>query len=148
MGLSDRATTPLGESVAGVMVHAAVLTALLDQVENPPGARWEPLGKAIASAWILLSLGVMGWVMGRWRAWMLIPLTLVGTAGWITVAAWLMRQQLGVHVISPILAHGVLFFMVPLEWWLTQRDQGRLLRTFANYVAPPVLRQMLRQGPR
>ena len=146
LGLSDRATTPLGESVAGVMVHAAVLTALLDQVENPPGARWEPLGKAIASAWILLSLGVMGWVMGRWRAWMLIPLTLVGTAGWITVAAWLMRQQLGVHVISPILAHGVLFFMVPLEWWLTQRDQGRLLRTFANYVAPPVLRQMLRQG--
>lgn len=77
---------------------------------------------------------------------MLIPLTLVGTAGWITVAAWLMRQQLGVHVISPILAHGILFFMVPLEWWLTQRDQGRLLRTFANYVAPPVLRQMLRQG--
>ena len=77
---------------------------------------------------------------------MLIPLTLVGTAGWITVAAWLMRQQLGVHVISPILAHGILFFMVPLDWWLTQRDQGRLLRTFANYVAPPVLRQMLRQG--
>ena len=57
-----------------------------------------------------------------------------------------MRQQLGVFVISPILAHVVLFFMVPLEWWLTQRDQGRLLRTFANYVAPPVLRQMLRQG--
>ncbi len=146
LGLSDRATTPLGDSVAGVMVHAAVLTALLDQVKNPPGARWESMGKAIAAAWILLSLGVTGWAMGRWRAWMLIPLTLVWTAGWIAVAAWLMRQQLGVFVISPILAHVVLFFMVPLEWWLTQRDQGRLLRTFANYVAPPVLRQMLRQG--
>ena len=146
LGLSDRATTPLGDSVAGVMIHAAVLTALLDQVENPHGAHWEPLGKVIASAWILLSLCVVGWAMGRWRAWMLIPLTLASTAGWIAVAAWLMRQQLGVHVISPILAHVVLFSMVPLEWWLTQRDQGRLLRTFANYVAPPVLRQMLRHG--
>ena len=146
LGLSDRATTPLGDSVAGVMIHAAVLTALLDHLDNPSGPLWESMGKAIASAWILLSLGVTGWAMGRWRAWMLIPLTLVWTTGWIALVAWLMRQQLGVHVTSPILAHIVLFFMVPLEWWLTQRDQGRLLRTFANYVAPPVLRQMLRQG--
>lgn len=146
LGLGDRATTPLGESVAGVMVHAAVFTALLDQLANPSDISWENLGKIIASIWILLSLSVSGWAIQRWRAWMLIPLTLTWVGSWLAIAAWLMHQQLAVHVTSPIVAYMGFFFLIPLEWWLTQRDQGRLLRTFANYVAPSVLDQMLRQG--
>lgn len=146
LGLNDRATTPLGTTVAGVMVHAAVLTALLDQDGQPQAPAWAPLGKAIATGWILFSLGLSVWAIGRWRAWTLLPLTAAYTIAWLVLAAWLMRQQLGFSVISPLLAYMVLFFLIPLEWWFTQRNEVRLLRTFANYVAPSVLRQMLRQG--
>lgn len=146
LGLNDRATTPLGEAVAGVMVHAAALTALLDLATQPVSPHWEPIGAVIASAWIVLSLAISAWAIGRWRAWLLLPLTLVWIGGWLLIAATLMRHQVPVHVVPPVLAHMALFLLVPLEWWLTQRDQGRLLRTFANYVAPSVLRQMLRQG--
>ncbi len=146
LGLNDRATTPLGAAVAGVMVHAAVLTSLLDRTAQPHALPWAPLGQTIAAAWILLSLGLCLWVLGRWRAWTLLPLTVACTVAWLWAAAWLMRQQLGFSVISPLLAYLLLFFLIPIEWWLTQRDEGRLLRTFASYVAPSVLRQMLRQG--
>ena len=147
LGLNDRATTPLGAAVAGVMVHAAVLTALLDhQAGQPPAPAFSFLGKAIAAGWILFSLALSAWVLGRWRAWTLLPLIAVCTLAWLVIAAGLMRQQLGFSVISPLLAYIVLFLLIPLEWWLTQRDEVRLLRTFANYVAPSVLRQMLRQG--
>ena len=146
LGLNDRATTPLGATVAGVMVHAAVLTSLLDRVAQPNALPWAPLGQTIAAVWILLSLGLCLWALGRWRAWTLLPLTIACAVAWLFVAAWLMRQQLGFSVISPLLAYLLLFLLIPLEWWLTQRDEGRLLRTFASYVAPSVLRQMLRQG--
>ena len=146
LGLNDRATTPLGAAVAGVMVHAAVLTSLLDRAAQPHALPWAPLGQTIAAVWILLSLGLCLWALGRWRAWTLLPLAIACTVVWLWVAAWLMRQQLSFSVISPLLAYLLLFLLIPLEWWLTQRDEGRLLRTFASYVAPSVLRQMLRQG--
>ena len=146
LGLNDRATTPLGSAVAGVMVHAAVLSSLLDRTSRPQALPWPPLGRVVAAAWILLSMGLSLWALGTWRAWTLLPLIIVCTAAWLLIAAWLMRQQLGFSVISPLLAYLLLFVLIPMEWWLTQRDEGRLLRTFASYVAPSVLRQMLRQG--
>ncbi|MEP6790791.1 MAG: adenylate/guanylate cyclase domain-containing protein, partial [Ramlibacter sp.] len=33
-----------------------------------------------------------------------------------------------------------------LELWLVQREQGQILRSFATYVAPSVLKEMLSQG--
>lgn len=146
LGLSDRATTPLGSSVAGVMVHAAVLTSLLDQAQSSSPPLWSLTGKTAATVWILLTLAFSAWALSRWRAWVLLPLTAAYAVVWLLMAAWLLRQQLSFNTVSPLLAYAALFVLAPLEWWLTQRDQGQLLRTFAGYVAPTVLSQMVRQG--
>ena len=36
--------------------------------------------------------------------------------------------------------------MIPLEWWINQREQSNILKLFASYVAPAVLDQILREG--
>jgi adenylate cyclase len=146
LGLNDRVTTPLGTGAAGVMVHASVLTALLDLALNPESGIWAPLGKTLASLWIVLSLTASAWLLGRSRAWALLPVTAAWVTGWLFLAAWCIQAQLSISAVSPLLAYSVVFLLIPFEWWLTQRSEGRLLRTFANYVAPSVLQQMLKQG--
>jgi adenylate cyclase len=146
LGLNDRVTTPLGTGAAGVMVHAAVLTALLDLALSPKPEIWAPLGKTLASIWIIFSLTTSAWLLGRSRAWSLVPVTAAWVTGWLFLAAWCIREQLSISAVSPLIASTVVFLLIPFEWWLTQRSEGRLLKTFSNYVAPSVLQQMLKQG--
>jgi adenylate cyclase len=145
LGLNDRAATPLAASAAGVMVHAAAMTSLLDHVEGrapglPFDARW------IASLWILVTLGAGAWALGRFKAWWLIPATIAVVPAWLGVAAWLMQQGAVFSPSAPLLAYVLMLFVVSVELWLTQREQGQLLRSFATYVAPSVLQEMLRLG--
>ncbi|HUR89867.1 MAG TPA: adenylate/guanylate cyclase domain-containing protein [Ramlibacter sp.] len=145
LGLSDRAATPLAASTAGVMVHAAALTSLLDAVEGrstalPFDGRW------IAVAWTLLTLGVGAWALGRFKAWWLIPASVVIVAAWIGVASWLVMHGVVFSPSAPLLAYVLMLFVISVELWMTQREQGQLLRSFATYVAPSVLDEMLRLG--
>jgi adenylate cyclase len=145
LGLNDRATTALPGGVGGVMVHAAAMTSLLDHVEGraatlPVDGRW------IAALWTLLTLAVGGWALGRFKAWWLIPAMLAVVPAWLAVASWLMLQGAVFSPSAPLLAYVLMLFVISVELWLTQHEQGQLLRSFATYVAPAVLQEMLRRG--
>jgi len=145
LGLSDRAATPLAASTAGVMVHAAAMTSLLDAVEGrnptlPIGGRW------IAALWTLLTLAIGAWALGRFKAWWLIPASVVAVAAWIGVASWLVLHGAAFSPSAPLIAYVLMLFVISVELWMTQREQGQLLRSFATYVAPSVLKEMLRLG--
>jgi adenylate cyclase len=145
LGLSDRAATPLAASAAGVMVHAAAMTSLLDVVEGrhaslPFDGRW------VAVAWTLLTLAAGAWALGRFKAWWLIPASVVVVAAWIGVAAWLVLRSAVFSPSAPLVAYVLMLFVISVELWMTQREQGQILRSFATYVAPSVLNEMLRMG--
>jgi adenylate cyclase len=145
LGLNDRAATPLAAGDAGVMVHAAAMTSLLDQAQGrnvalPFDGRW------IAALWTLLTLAAGAWALGRFKAWWLVPATIAVVPAWLALAAWLVSRGAAFSPSAPLLAYILMLFVITIELWLTQREQGQLLRSFASYVAPSVLREILRLG--
>jgi len=145
LGLNDRAATPVAGSVFGVMVHAAAMTGLLDRLEGeaPPlpfDGRW------IAAFWTVATLALGAWALGRYKAWWLVPAMAAAVATWLALAAWLVLHRATFSASAPLLAYMLMLLVVSVELWMTQREQGQLLRSFANYVAPSVLKQMLEQG--
>lgn len=145
LGLNDRASTPLSASTAGVMVHAAVLTSLLDWQAGRMQV-WPVSGQWLATAWILMTLPLLAWLMSHFRAWIMLPAVFVLALSWLTLAMWWLQHQLQFSIASPLLAYALIMLMIPLEWWLNQREQSHILRLFASYVAPTVLDQILRSG--
>jgi adenylate cyclase len=67
-------------------------------------------------------------------------------ASWLAVAAWLVIHSASFSASAPLLAYVLMVFVISVELWMIQREQGQLLRSFATYVAPSVLHQMLAQG--
>ncbi len=145
LGLNDRAATPLAAYSAGVMVHAAAMTSLLDHAQGAV----TPLpvdGRLVATAWILALAALTGWALARWRAWWLMPAAVLTGMAWLGVAAWLLRHEAQVMVSAPLLTCVLVLGFVSLELWRVQREQSQLLRSFSAYVAPLVVEEMLRQG--
>ncbi|PUE50664.1 hypothetical protein B9Z47_02635 [Limnohabitans sp. 2KL-1] len=145
LGLNDTVSIPLASSVPGVMVHAQALSTWLDQVEQGPDST-HPSARAIAVLWTLSTLALLAWAMARWRAWLLLPIGAALTLTWLGLASVLITWQQSFSVSAPILAYLAVLLMIPLAWWLTQKDRKQLLSTFATYVAPSVLDKMLQQG--
>ncbi len=145
LGLNDRASTPLSASTAGVMVHAAALTSLLDWKDGQPPA-WYISGHWLATVWILVTLPLLAWSMSRFRAWIVLPAIFALALMWQGLTLLWLQHQLQFIIVSPLIAYALVMLMIPLEWWLIQREQSQILRLFAAYVAPTVLQQMLREG--
>src|SRR5438105_6886943 len=103
-------------------------------------------GRCIAVAWTLLTLAAGAWALGRYRAWWLIPASVAVVAGWIALASWLVLHGAMFSPSAPLIAYVLMLFVISVELWMTQREQGQLLRSFATYVAPSVLDEMLRLG--
>lgn len=144
LGLNDRAATPLAAAAAGVMVHAAAMTSLLDRLEGKSPAGWD--GRWLASLWTVLTLAAAAWALGRFKAWWLVPGLVVVVGAWLGAAAWLMSRNAQFSASTPLLAYALVLLVISVELWMTQREQGQILRSFATYVAPSVLDQMLRLG--
>lgn len=145
LGLNDRASTPLSATAAGVMVHAAVMSSLLDWTAGQLSV-WRVDGQWLATAWIVVTLALLAWLMSNFRAWVVIPAVIAMVLLWLTLAMWWLRHQLNFSIASPLLAYAVVMMMIPLEWWINQREQSNILKLFASYVAPAVLDQILREG--
>lgn len=146
LGLNDTVSIPLGTSVSGVMVHAQALSTWLDQLDNQPTAPSWPEAQMVALAWTAISMALLVWAMGHWRAWLLLPLGAALTAAWLALARTLVTWQQPFSASAPMLAYLAVLLVVPVAWWVTQKDRKQLLHTFASYVAPAVLDKMLQQG--
>lgn len=145
LGLNDRVATPLSPSTAGVMVHASVLTSLLDWQEGRSEV-WPVDGRWLATIWVALTVPLLAWFMSRFRAWIILPAFLALTLTWLALVVWGLQHHLQFSILSPLLAYSLVMLMVPLEWWLLQREHVHTLRAFATYLAPTVLQQMLKTG--
>ncbi len=143
LGLSDRVATPLWPSTAGVTVHAAALSGLLDvadgRIESAP-----PAGLAIA--WLLLSTLLLWWAIARWQRLRAISAALLGAlVGWLVVSAWSLHAGLARPVTPALWSYAwLLGVYLPVEWSAAQARIRARTRLLSRYLARPVLDELLR----
>lgn len=144
VGLSDYVATPLHPITAGVLVHAQVLTELLDSTS--------PLPQRVAvNSWlpvVALLLGLACLLVASRRS-PAAGAAAVATvlAAWIAIATWSFSQGLGPSVLP--VAAGLLAFSMAwfaIDFMEARRLSRHALSTLSNYVAQPVLKLLLKQG--
>ena len=143
LGLSDRVATPLTASTAGVLVHAAQLSALLDRQAGAAPAHWP--GRWIAVFFSLLVAGLAVYTFPRLPAVSNVAL-LGGTALlWLGLAYAISPHDAHFSAAGPLLSNLFLLMVaVPFDWQVTQRESRQLLGTLRQYVAKSVVDELLR----
>ena len=145
LGLGDRVSTPLAPISAGVMVHAASLSGLLDLAEGRTQDPWT--GRVWLLVWSVLTIGLAVFCISRLPAWGGLLLLLGLVVSWLGQAFAGVARQAEWSVTAPLWAYFFLLVVaVPHEWWQTQRKSRRLMATFSHYVAQPVLDEIVRLG--
>ena len=145
--LGDRVATPFGAHGAGLMVHAQLLRAALDDaIPHQPA-----LAHAYGALWVLLGFALMAQLMRRrllgaavlplvalgWAAaaWGLHALALVQLGWWLPWLAWALLL-LGLGLALAAWGYGV-----------QRLERARLLRHLGSYLPAPVAAALLAHDP-
>lgn len=143
LGLADRVATPLTPYTSGVMVHAALLSALLDEQAGQAPAVWP--GRWIAVIFSILVVAAAVYAFPRFSA--LANVALLGGAAfaWLALAYSISPHDADFSTTGPLAS--LLFLLlvaVPFDWQISQGKSRRLLETLRHYVAPAVVDELLR----
>lgn len=145
LSLGDRVASPLGRNTAGLLVHAAMLSALLDAEAGLAPAPWPGrLLAALASALVAL---LAAYALPRLSA--VASVALLGAASllWLGAAYAISRHDPDFSPSGPLLSNLFLLAVaVPFHWQLTQKKSRQLLGTLRQYVATAVVDELLRSG--
>lgn len=144
LALGDRVSTPLAALTAGVMVHAQALSALLDVEAGRLAPPWS--GRGWLLLWLALTLPLAALGIRRLPAWAgSLNLVLLALA-WLLLAAYGARMQAEWSLTAPLAGYLLLGLLaLPLELRLAQLGRQRAIATLAHYVAPAVLKELLRR---
>ncbi len=143
LGLTDRVATPLTSYTSGVMVHAALLSSLLDEQAGKAPPAWP--GRWIAAVFSILAALATVYAFPRFSALSNVAV-LGGTAlAWLALAYWISPHDADFSTTGPLAS--LLFLLlvaVPFDWQVSQWKSRRLLDTLRHYVAPEVVDELLR----
>nr|WP_307732819.1 CHASE2 domain-containing protein [Massilia agri] len=143
LSIGDRLATPLGASSAGLLVHAAMLSTLLDRQQGLAPA---PLpGKAIGLAFVFAVVLATAFTLPRLSAAANGLLLGASALLWLALAWLLAPRDPGFAAAAPLFCClYLLAIAVPFHWELTQRRSRKLLGTLRQYVAGDVVDELLR----
>jgi adenylate cyclase len=143
LSIGDRVSTPLGASSAGLLVHASMLSSLLDRQQ---GLAPTPLpGRTIACAFVLVIVLLTNYTLQRMSAAGNALLLGAGALLWLGIAWLLVPRDPDFAPAAPLFCClYLLAIAVPFHWELTQRRSRQLLGTLRQYVAGEVVDELLR----
>lgn len=143
LSIGDRIPTPLGASSAGLLVHASMLTSLLDrQAGRAPVAL---PGEAIAFIFVLAVVLLINYTLPRMSAAANALLLGASALLWLSIAWLLAPRDPDFAPAAPLLCCLYLLAVaVPFQWELAQRRSRQLLGTLRQYVAGEVVDELLR----
>jgi adenylate cyclase len=144
LGLTDRVATPLNPSTAGMMVHAAQLSTLLDNQAGLMPSAWP--GRAIATLFAILVAALAAYTFPRLQA--VANVTLLGGASvaWLALAYVIAPHDPYFSPAGPLISNLFLLAVaVPFDWQVTQSKSRKLLDTLRQYVAQSVVDELLRR---
>lgn len=145
VGLSDYVATPLQPVTAGVLVHAQMLSELLEAERNPAGG-WRSSSQALSLAALIAGAVLLGVALHAGiRAGLAMLFALV--VAWLAVCTVGFGRGWSPSVLPPVL--GLYAFAgawVALDFAEARRASRRIMNTLSHYVAEPVLRLLVKQG--
>ena len=145
LGLTDRVSTPLSASTAGVMVHASALSSLLDARAHLEPAPWP--GRWLAALFAALVVGLATISFPRLSALASVASLAAASLLWVLLAYDLSRHDAWFSTTGPLVTNLFLLAVaVPFEWQVSQRRSRRLLGTLHQYVASAVVDSLLRSS--
>ena len=143
LSIGDRVATPLDSSTAGLLVHAAVLTALLERQAGQIAAAWP--GKWIALIFCAGVTLLSAYTFPRLAAAANVAMLAGTSLIWLALAYFISLHDGHFSTAGPLLSNlFLLAFAVPFHWQLTQRKSHQLLGTLRQYVAKEVVDELLR----
>lgn len=143
LGLADRVATPLTPYTSGVMVHAALLSALLDEQSGQAPAVWP--GRWIAVIFSILVALAAVYAFPRFSALSNVAMLGGAALAWLALAYSIGPHDAHFSATGPLAS--LLFLLVaavPFDWQVSQLKSRRLLETLRHYVAPEVVDELLR----
>ncbi len=145
LGQADRVATPLAAQRPGLGVQATMLSTLLDRQAGLAPAPWP--GRAIALLYAAAVALLATFSFARLSAAAAVGLLGGAALAWLALAWPLSRHDPDVVLTGPLAT--CLFLLtvsVPFHWQITQQRSRRLLGVLRQYVARPVVDEMLRLG--
>jgi class 3 adenylate cyclase len=132
------APAPVRETVAGVYLHATAVNNLIrgDQLRELGRPAMAAVALAFAAAGVALAFGA--------RPLAASGLWLAGAVGWTIVATLVFRDALALPLLQPLLASlASVAAGIGYRVTVSDRDKRLLRQSFALYLAPAVIDQML-----
>lgn len=145
LSIGDRVATPLSPSTAGVLVHAALLTALLERQAGRAPPAWP--GKWIALIFVLGVTWLAAYTFPRLSAASNVALLACTSVIWLALAYCISVHDADFSTTGPLLSNLFLLAVaVPFQWQLSQQKSRQLLGTLHQYVAKEVVAELLRSN--
>lgn len=144
LSIGDKVASPLGSYTPGLLIHAELLSGLLDLQAGTAPTPWP--GRTLG---MLFGLGLAGLAflsLPRFSAVTNVVLLASAAALWLAVAYATTPHDPSFSIAGPLLA--ALFLLgvaVPFHWQLAQRKSRQLLGTLRQYVATSVVDELLRR---
>jgi adenylate cyclase len=144
LGLGDRVSTPIHPWLPGVVLHAELLSALIQEQQQPTIRKnFHPL----SWAWALGSIALLAIVFARARARSALFLLALLAVAWLLIADQLLLHEYAVNVSLPLVPLAVfLFLQAPLEWMYTQSAARLFASRMRKYLPPVILDQLVRES--
>ncbi|MRW92606.1 CHASE2 domain-containing protein [Duganella sp. FT80W] len=145
LSIGDRVATPLAPSSAGLLVHAAALSAALDEQD---GLAPRPLpGRWLAVLYTLAIVLLTSFTLPRLSAAANAVLLGASALLWLGLAYTLTPHDPLLAPAAPLMS--TLFLLavaVPFHWQQAQQRSRQLLGTLRQYVAKDVVDELLRSN--
>jgi adenylate cyclase len=143
LSIGDKVASPLGSYTPGLLIHAQLLSGLLDQQAGTAPAPWP--GRTFAVLFCLALAGVAFLSLPRLSAVANVLMLAGAAALWLLLAFTTAPHDADFSPAGPVLA--ALFLLgvaVPFHWQLAQRKSRQLLGTLRQYGATAVVDELLR----
>ncbi len=144
LGLGDRVATPIHPWLPGVVLHAELISALIQEQQQPmhrQDYRW------VSWLWALGSIAVLAIAFARARARNALVLLALIASAWLLLVDYLLSHEHTINVSLPLVPLAVfLFVQAPIEWMHTQTAARSFAARMRKYLPPVVLDQLVRES--
>ncbi|MBY0573938.1 MAG: adenylate/guanylate cyclase domain-containing protein [Undibacterium sp.] len=143
LGHPDRVATPLDSSTNGFLVHAEVLSTLLDEQAGIAYQKWPGALLAIGFSLVVVFVGVL--MLRQYSAVLSAAMLALASLCWLAVAYFICQHDMWFSPSGPLLSNFFLLAVaVPFAWQSSQQKTRHLLHTLHQYVAKSVVTELLR----
>jgi adenylate cyclase len=142
LGLTDHIASPIDPWLPAVIVHAELLTELLNVEAKhgfaPPGA-WLPI------LWTAVAIIVFALLFRLQRASVALLALIAATSLWFALALSTRAVTANLAALPLVPASVFLLVQAPIEWISSQAAIRSFERRFSRYLPPTVLREIVRR---